>query len=836
MNRSVLNPRPGARRLSCLLPLALAAGCSLEGAAPAPSSDYDVERYELTGEFDWDRSRLVATLGVTLALTGDGPQAIVLDSTSLDVKEVRLKGGRALPHEVDAEGERLAIDLSSVPEAAERGAAFALEIDYEAPSGDSLRAIPARKGDPIPVRAVYTTSEPLGASRWMPCHNTPSDRAIFSISMRVGEGESLIANGDLATEEAAGPDGRVVHYETAYSLPTYLMAFAISDFEVERAVVPESGLPIAVWHRRGLPGDHERMLAELTRAIGRFEELLVPYPFEKYALVLVPDLPSSGIEHASITFQREERSTQPALASDLVLTTHELAHQWFGDLVTIETWDDLWIKEGMAALLEQEGVRVYLDESGAGTLNGDELGVGYGEAIRDPSLAPGEKYTNGPYGRAAWLLTQIRSLIGEEAFWSTLRGVLEAHRFGVIGTDGFLDAFAPALGPDATARARRAVTARALPTLSVEPAPGGAHVTLRDPDGALVAPVDVAWITGDGDARVQTLAPGERVLLAPERPGEVLVLDPLDRHPTFDTFLATERDLEAFTSSLAPLRAPSGEAALERFLDAGGAHQLAVLQGGLPEGVTPEQLGAFLDELDAEAARAVAIGAACEAASAPDLAPEARAAWQASLAGVLSAPRSSYGLDYVTSYAACSGVVSPEELFASDWALLEAGLAAGEISDARLTFLSKFRLPPEKALATWGPVAMQAGSLRARGLAIRHLATYLDELAPEALPAWRAFFAGMLETTEVSEVLRADLGAVVASRAATAVENGPALEGLTRVLHAPGTRSVHAAAVCAAFELSSGDPEVWEQFAANVEGASLSATAAALLDSPSDCR
>ncbi|WP_438023362.1 M1 family metallopeptidase [Sorangium sp. So ce233] len=833
MHCTVQKHRPGAFRWACLLLGSLAAACSGEGPAPLEGSAFDVERYDLRGEFDWERSRLVATLGLTLSFTGEGPRSVVLDSAVAEVKDVRQRGGGALPHAIDLARGALAIDLSSVPEAT-AGGPIEVEIDYEALSGDALRAVPARLGDPVAVRAVYTVSEPLGASRWMPCHNAPSDRAVFSVALRVDGGESLIANGDLVGDEDLGAAGRLVRYETAYPLPTYLMAFAVGDFEVERG--SRGDLPIAVWRRRGLSGDHGAMLDELSRAIGRFEELLVPYPFEKYALVLLPDFSAGGIEHAGISFQREERSTQPALASDLLLTTHELAHQWFGDLVTVATWDDLWIKEGMATLLEQEAVRAYTDESGAGTLNGDELGLRDGDAVRDPSLAPGEKYTSGPYGRAAWLLTQIRSLTGEDAFWSALRGVLEARRFGSIGTDEFLDALAPALGPEATARARRAVAARALPSLEVEAAPsGGAFVTLRDPDGALVAPLELAWVAPDGLTRAQALLPGERVEVAPRRPSELLLVDPQDRHPEW-AFLGAERDLEAYAAAVAPLRVPSDPGGVERFLDVGGAHQLAALKDGLPEGLAPEEFEPFVEALDADAARAVAIAAACDAACAPGLDAKVRDAWTSVLTGVLAAAPYSYGLDYVDSYAACGAVVSPEALFADDWTALEAGLVSGEVSDARLLFLSKFRLPPDRALRAWGQVALAASSVRARVLAIRHLTAYLEGLDPAALPAWRALFVRVLGETDVADVLGADLRAVLSSAAPTAAGNEAALGGLTRVLRSRAARSVHPSAVCAAFALTAGDERAFHRFAAAVEGAHLTDLTLSLLRSPAGCR
>src|SRR5689334_5973960 len=98
MHCTLQKHRPGALRVACLLLGSLAAACSDEGPAPLQGSAFDVERYDLQGEFDWERSRLVATLGLTLSLTGDGPRTVVLDSAVTEVKEVRRKGGGALPH------------------------------------------------------------------------------------------------------------------------------------------------------------------------------------------------------------------------------------------------------------------------------------------------------------------------------------------------------------------------------------------------------------------------------------------------------------------------------------------------------------------------------------------------------------------------------------------------------------------------------------------------------------------------------------------------------------------------------------------------------------------
>jgi aminopeptidase N len=226
--------RPGALRLACALAATIGVGCSSEAPSSPNGAKLDVARYDLQGDYDWARGRLVATLNVTLAPAGDGTKTVVLDSAVTEVKTVRLSGGDALPFTTDAAAKQLRVDIASLPES-ESYALITLEIAYEAEPSGSLLAVIGRKGDPLKdVRALFTMSEPLGAESWMPCHDAPSDRALFSVDMGMASAETMIASGDLLVDDEPGKGGsRRMKYQTAYTLPTYLMAFAISDFEVE---------------------------------------------------------------------------------------------------------------------------------------------------------------------------------------------------------------------------------------------------------------------------------------------------------------------------------------------------------------------------------------------------------------------------------------------------------------------------------------------------------------------------------------------------------------------------------------------------------------------------
>lgn len=722
-------------------------GCGDTAAPPAQrATGYDVERYDLRGELDWSRRRLVATVDIILTATEPNVGRIVLDSAVDSVKGVRA-GAAPVPFAIDEKTEKLTVDVGSLA----LGEQLVLHVDYEAAPGRGLSAVAARAGDPVTSRAVYTSSEPASAHAWMPCHDRPDDRALFSVEMKMDEGESMIANGDVELDEESPEDGRRMRYATRVPLPTYLMAFAVSDFEVEKKA--QGDVPISVWHRRGVPGDYPGLLHEIGREIDLYAERLGPYPFDAYALVMLPDF-SGGMENAGITFQTESRSAQPSLGSDVALGAHELGHQWFGDLVTVATWNDLWIKEGMATLLSAEARRAVEDQSDSGTLLGDSFGAHDGDAIRDRRLPAGKKYTSGPYDRAAWLFTQVRAVVGKKAFWRTLRGLLQEHRFGVVSTKDVLDAFAPALGHDASERAQRAVDAKVTPKIGVGAAPmGGAYVTLHDPEGTLIAPMEIEWRHEDGTVERHTLVPEEPFELRREAAGDFLVIDPRDVHPDWSSLFTGEESAQSFDTLVAPLRAPASAGAASRFLELAGVHQAAAIEGRALPPIAPEDFADFVAALDADSARALSIGAACEVASGAK-APSTKLAWRGVIAELLSTPYYA-GLGFVGSYGACADVVDSKTLFAAEWAELADGLARETVSEPRVVFLSKLALPPAEGFTLWSTVAEHGYSVRVRAIAARQLRRYAEEVEKGIgvdRAAWRARVASLIRGSEVSSV------------------------------------------------------------------------------------
>ncbi|MDI1482559.1 M1 family aminopeptidase [Polyangium sp. y55x31] len=805
----------------------LTTGC---GSSPLEeaSRGYDVERYVLEGAFDWTTRKLAATVSVTLTLTEDAP-AIALDS-HVSVKAVRITGVEDPAYEVDAQRGVLAISLEDASRVM-KGRTIQVDIDYEAGTSDNLYAISPRLGDSVLGRALYTDSEPMGTSWWMPCNDDPSDRATFSVSLKIPAQEQLIANGRLVFDAEEGPDSHRVRYETGWTLPTYQMAFAVSQFEVAKWQT-ETGLPVEVWHRRDLPGSHAEMAKALAGMIDRLVPLVGPYPFERYALVLLPSFPVGGMENAGISFQRETSSTEPTIAGDFYLAAHELAHQWFGDLLTVATWDDLWIKEGMANQLEYEAGRAFTDASGEGTLHGDQFFGEDGVPIRDGSLAPDDKYTSGPYGRAAWLHTQIRSVAGDAAYFETLRKILDTRGFGAIGTDAFVDAFSQALGPEATARVRRAIDAKAMPRIELQAEPNAAFaLVLDDPDGALVAPLVVRWYGADGSAEEVSLLGGARAVIPAAATDILLVMDPDDVHPNFE--LTGDGALaEAWTSARVPL-STNGNTVLAGL---GGAAQMNALRVASLSGaamMTPAELPGLLGELDADGAKAMALQLACVLASLTLDAAE-KEAWAAALAPLLEGGPPSFGLGWIGTggLGACSDVVPLDTLFSVEWPKLEAGLADEGMTLSRLQYLAAFQLSEDRELATFGRVASKAPSLRARRIALDHLARRARDVTSEA---WVTFYLDLLHATRTSETLPSAMNGASWAVFNTGAGLGAFVDELGDILHDEATRPVHARAICIGVRLLSEDPAATKAFLGGLADAPLSEPARALLRKPETC-
>ena len=731
---------------------------------------YDVKSYDLVGRFDWTRQRLVATERVTIVKEVAASDHIELDA-EVEVKRIHgtarpLDGGvanggesneatsdgRAAGDGVDlpftAGGNLLRIDLSPLrPDSAP----LSFTIDYEAPLSEALRMSVSRDDDPVTARVVYTDSEPFAGSYWLPGNHRPVDRAAWSVEITVNGAEDVIANGARTKDEVRG-DERVVRYEMTDPIPTYTMAFAIGEIEHEERATGRT--PISVWHRRGLAFDAEPMLDMVSEAMASFEKLLGPYPWDRYAVVLLPEF-SGGMENTTITFTAESSGQANPGAS---LQAHELGHQWFGDWVTVASFDDVWIKEGIATLLSSEAERAQRDSEGSERLFGDTFAFNPADSIRDRSLSGIAKYTSGPYQRAAWLLTQIRARVGETSFWQSLRLVLAKYALGSIDSETFVRSFA--LDEGTIQKVLHSLDEKRVPAVTIRMEPGPATMvtlSLTDPGETMIAPTVVTVVDGQGRPASSTLVP-DMPLTVPVLTGGYLAPDERDVHPewwpSFDV-------APAEYANLVPLFLPTSDAARATFAARSAAHQErafdALLGFAAPLNLPPTAFSALYTDLDSTVARRSAAIEGCVAwKSHPD------DAWSTALEKILPSPALT---TWSTGYARCE-IDLPTRIFGTELADLVTRVDAQSAS--RLVYLLSYDYGPTATLDALSAVVTGAPSLQLREHALTRLVYQASPgfgysaVTSDQLPRWKDFFRARLldakSVTRFQTVWRAIVG------------------------------------------------------------------------------
>ncbi|MDA2927030.1 M1 family aminopeptidase [Acidobacteria bacterium AH-259-G07] len=291
---------------------------------------------------------------------------------------------------------------------------------------------------------VYTLFVPDRASHALPCFDQPNLKARFKLSLEVPEGWVAIANGAVGARQ-----GRRITFAETRPIPTYLFSFVAGKFE--EIAAERNGRLFRMYHRETDRGKVERNASTIfdlhASALAWLEAYTqIPYPWGKFDFVLIPPFPYGGMEHPGAIFYRastlllDESATQEEKLARASVIAHETAHMWFGDLVTMNWFDDVWTKESFASFMADKIVRpsfpklnhalrfftahhpaAYAIDRSRGTHplhqeleNLQEAGTLYGALI---------------YRKSAVVLKQMELLAGEEAFRDGLGQYLKTYSF-----------------------------------------------------------------------------------------------------------------------------------------------------------------------------------------------------------------------------------------------------------------------------------------------------------------------------------------------------------------------------------------------------------------------
>jgi puromycin-sensitive aminopeptidase len=421
-------------------------------------------RYELTLEPDLDAATFGGTCTTTIEVL-EATSTITVNAVELDIAEVTVSAGssqQSATVSYDDEHERADFVFS---EPVQPGT-WSLRTVFNGVLNDKLRGFyrsTYTAADGEEVTLATTQFESTNARRAFPCWDEPDLKAVFDVTLVVPDDLLAVSCTSELSSEAAGDGLRRVTYAPTPIMSTYLLAFVVGPLEASEPIDVD-GTPLRVIYPAG-KGD----LSSYAADVGAFSlrwftnYFGVPYPGDKLDLVAIPDFAFGAMENLGCVTFREilllvdpDDATQFELESVTDVIAHEIAHMWFGDLVTMKWWNGIWLKEAFATFMElslthafrpdwERWVSFGLGRSAA--FDVDSLAAT--RPIEYPVISPAEAegmYDLLTYEKGAAVVRMLEQYLGEESFREGIRHYISTHAFANADTTDLWDALEEATG------------------------------------------------------------------------------------------------------------------------------------------------------------------------------------------------------------------------------------------------------------------------------------------------------------------------------------------------------------------------------------------------------
>lgn len=411
------------------------------------------ERYELTLEPDLDAGTFVGTVSISIT-THDATDELVLNAIELEIDGCRLDDEPA-EIELDESTERMFVK----PSDGVAVGAHTLMVNFRGILNDKLRGFyrSTYRDDEGIERVIATTQmQSTDCRRAFPCWDEPDFKAVFAVTLRVEPEMLAVSNGSIVSEEES--DGkRVVRFADTMVMSSYLVAFVVGPLEATDWHDAD-GIPVRIVHVPG-KGDLTGFgLDVATFCLAWFQDYYgIPYPSDKVDLLALPDFAAGAMENLGcITFRENLLLVHPTngtqserqLVADVV--AHELAHMWFGDLVTMSWWNGIWLNEAFATFMEIAACDAFRPEWERWTYFGLERSVAFETdslgstrsvefEVRSPADCEG-MFDVLTYQKGGALLRMLEQYLGVERFREGVGHYLRTHAYANTETGDLWDA------------------------------------------------------------------------------------------------------------------------------------------------------------------------------------------------------------------------------------------------------------------------------------------------------------------------------------------------------------------------------------------------------------
>jgi aminopeptidase len=404
-------------------------GASTAGDPYLPESGnggYEVTHYELDLTYRMSSNLLLGRARLS-AIATESLSRLSLDLAGLRVAKVAVNGRRA---------QRFVT----------RGRKLHIWPDKPVPGGATVTTDVQYSGNPRPVRGLWgevgweeltdgalVASQPNGAPSWFPCNDHPSNKASYRITLTTDSPYRVVANGVLVSRTVRGSQTTWV-YDQREPMATYLASVQIGQYELVEIAKKPVPLFAALSHRRR--GRFDERFSRQPAMMSAFGKLFGSFPFPQYTVVVTDDDLEIPIEAQAMSIFGADILDDDGAER---LIAHELAHQWFGNSLTLQSWQHIWLHEGFACYAE------WLWSEQSGGASADRLAARHrgrlADLPQDLVIAdPGadRMFDDRLYKRGALTLHALRTTVGDDTFFTLLRAWAAAHRHGTVNTEQFI--------------------------------------------------------------------------------------------------------------------------------------------------------------------------------------------------------------------------------------------------------------------------------------------------------------------------------------------------------------------------------------------------------------
>ncbi len=458
--------------------------------------------YELRFELEFDRWTSTGRERIRLR-TSRPAREIVVHAFELDIQEAAVDGQVAQGTSYDVEAQTATLRFGREIPPGEH----TLEISWMGSIRESLRGLyRSLRGE---ERYAATQFEAADARRAFPCFDEPEFKATFTVELIHPVGNAAIANMPIASQEELDERRTRTVFRETPKISTYLVAFTVGPYEFTEVAKTPSGIPVRVCLPPGLAAQGTYARDAHVRSVEWLQAYTaIPYPYYKVDAIGIPDFEAGAMENpGAITYRTrllaadERNASIQTLKGVFSTAAHELTHMWWGDLVTMRWWTDLWLNESFASFVGEKATAALNPEwrywrdfvaDNTSAFNLDALASTHPISVEAKSAEEAsQRFDAISYTKGAAVLRMIEGYLGEDAFREGVRIYLKRHAEANASADDFWHALDESSGQDVTAIANAWIKESGHPLVDIR---------ARDADGGLELELSQTRYFSDTDA------------------------------------------------------------------------------------------------------------------------------------------------------------------------------------------------------------------------------------------------------------------------------------------------------------------------------------------------